>query len=429
MTPTLVFGFLVLMALGVPLVMVLGATGLAAMVIDGRFSLLTIPQRMFSGIDSFPLMAVPFFILAADLMTASGITSALMRFANSLVGHIRGGLGHVNVITNTLFAGISGSALADAAGPGAILLRMMKRAGYDEYYSAALTAATATLGPLVPPSIIMVVYSITDNSVTVSGLFMAGIVPALSLSVCLAITNHIIAHRRGYRFTEARASWRQRAIATWKALPALLMPVIIIGGILTGIFTPTEAAAVAVVYAMAVGTFVTRQLTPSIIRKVFIQSSLVSSAALLIVSAATLFAWLLTVQQIPQSLATTMAGISRNPQTVIIAIAVFVLICGFFIDTLPAVLVLVPILVPLALKVGIDPLQLGMVVVVTLAIGMIHPPVGAVLFVVSSFARLNFERLSLAILPMLATELFVLVLVILFPQMSTALPHLLGYTH
>jgi tripartite ATP-independent transporter DctM subunit len=429
MTPALVIGFVMLMALGVPLVMVLGATGLAAMVIDGRFSLLTIPQRMFSGIDSFPLMAVPFFILAADLMTASGITTALMRFANSLVGHIRGGLGHVNVLTNTLFAGISGSALADAAGPGAILLRMMKKAGYDEYYSAALTAATATLGPLVPPSIIMVVYSITDNSVTVSGLFMAGIVPALSLSVCLAVTNHIIARRRGYRSTEARASWRERAVMTWKALPALLMPIIIIGGILTGIFTPTEAASVAVVYALAVGTFITRQLTPAIIRKVFIQSALVSSSALLIVSAASLFAWLLTVQQIPQNLAMTMAGISRNPHTVIIAIAVFVLICGFFIDTLPAVLVLVPILVPLALKVGIDPLQLGMVVVVTLAIGMIHPPVGAVLFVVSSFARLNFERLSLAILPMLATELVVLILVIVFPPMSTALPHLLGYTH
>ncbi len=220
--------FLACMAIGMPLAFVMGGSGLIALLVEGKLSLLSVPQRFFNGINSFPLMAVPFFILAADLMSAGGITSYILRFANSLVGHIRGGLGHVNVLTNMVFAGISGSALADAAGPGAILMRMMQRAGYDPYYSAAFSGATATLGPIIPPSIIAIIYAMCDSRVTVAGLFMAGVVPGILLGGALAVTNHIISVRHGYKFTSKKASWAFRLRSFWKALPALMVPGIIV---------------------------------------------------------------------------------------------------------------------------------------------------------------------------------------------------------
>ncbi|MDQ4059803.1 MAG: TRAP transporter large permease subunit [Pseudomonadota bacterium] len=253
---TLGLAFMIGMGLGVPIAILMGGAGLLALVIDGKLSLLSVPQRFFNGINSFALLAIPFFILAADLMSACGITTSILRFTNSLVGHIRGGLGHVNVLTNMIFAGISGSALADAAGPGAVMMRMMQRAGYERHYAAALSAATATIGPIIPPSIIMVIYALADARVTVAGLFMAGVVPGILLGVALAITNHIVSARNGYGAAHPRVPWRERAITLWKAMPALLMPVIIIGGIVGGVFTTTESAAVAVVYALFVGFFV-----------------------------------------------------------------------------------------------------------------------------------------------------------------------------
>lgn len=428
MAAALGLGFVLLLAVGVPIAFVMGGAATIALLVDHKFSLLTVPQRLFNGINSFPLMAVPFFILAADLMSASGITGALLRFADSCVGHIRGGLGHVNIMTNTLFAGISGSALADAAGPGAILMRMMKRTGYDQYYSAALSAATATIGPIIPPSIIMVVYALSDNSTTVAALFLAGVVPGVLLALALALANHIIAVRRGYRFRTERIRWSQRGKAFIAALPALLMPVLILGGILSGVFTPTEASAAAVVYALAVGFFVTRELTLERVYKVVLSSALTTSAALLIVSMASLFAWLLTILQIPQSIASAIFSLTENPAAIMTIITLFVLICGLFIDTLPAVIILVPVLAPLALQANIDPVHFAMAIILNLTIGMITPPVGAVLFVVTAVGRLDFARLSKAILPLLAAELVVLALIVYVPAISTALPSLFGYS-
>ena len=246
MTAALFIFFAVSLLIGLPIAFAMGGAGLVALAVEGKLSLLSVPQRFFDGINSFPLMAVPFFILAADLMTASGITTALLRFSNSLVGHIRGGMGHVNVVTSMMFAGISGSALADAAGPGAVEMRMMEKSGYDKTYSAALSAATATIGPIIPPSIIMVIYALTDSRVTVAGLFLAGVVPGLLLGLALMAMNHWISVRRGYGAAQAPMRWIERLQALWKALPVLLMPAIIIAGILTGLFTPTEASAVAV---------------------------------------------------------------------------------------------------------------------------------------------------------------------------------------
>lgn len=419
--------FLAGMALGLPIAFFMGIAGLLALLWEGKLSLLSVPQRLFDGINSFPLMAVPFFILAADLMTASGITTALLRFSQSIVGHIRGGMGHVNVVTSVLFAGISGSALADAAGPGAIEMRMMEKAGYDKYYAAALSAATATIGPIIPPSIIMVIYALTDSRVTVAGLFLAGVIPGLLLGGALMIANHYISVRRGYGAAAARDTWAQRARALVHAVPILAMPAIIIGGILSGLFTPTEASAVAVFYALIVGLFWTRSLNARVIAKVLLQSGLVTSAALLIVSMASLFAWLLTLLQIPQSIAALIGTLTSDPLAILLIVGLFVLACGLFIDTLPAVIILVPVLAPLADQFGIHPLHLAMTIVLNLTVGMITPPVGAVLFVMASVGRLRFELLSKAVLPLLAAELAVLLLVILFPALSVTVPGWFGY--
>jgi tripartite ATP-independent transporter DctM subunit len=428
MTVALFAVFVVGLAIGLPIALAMGGAGLVALVVEGKLSLLSVPQRFFDGINSFPLMAVPFFILAADLMTASGITTALLRFSNSLVGHIRGGLGHVNVVTSILFAGISGSALADAAGPGAVEMRMMEKGGYDKYYAAALSAATATIGPIVPPSIIMVIYALTDSRVTVAGLFLAGVIPGVLLGLALMAMNHWISIRRGYGAAHDRMGWGERMVALWKATPVLLMPAIIIAGILTGLFTPTEASAVAVFYALFVGVFVTRTLNARIISKVLLQSGLVTSAALLIVSMASLFAWLLTLLQIPQTIAAAIGGLTNDPVAIVLIVMVFVLICGLFIDTLPAVIILVPVLAPLSDQFGIHPLHFAMAVVLNLTIGLVTPPVGGVLFVMTSVGRLRFELLSKAILPLLAAEMVVLLAVVLFPALSTTVPGWFGYT-
>ncbi|MBW7923696.1 MAG: TRAP transporter large permease [Burkholderiaceae bacterium] len=428
MTTPLFVLFAVGLAIGLPIAFVMGVSGAVALAWEGKLSMLSVPQRIFDGINSFPLMAVPFFILAADLMTASGITTALLRFSQSVVGHIRGGMGHVNVLTSVLFAGISGSALADAAGPGAIEMRMMEKAGYERYYSAALSAATATIGPIIPPSIIMVIYALTDSRVTVAGLFLAGVLPGLLLGAALMAANHWISIRRGYGAGQQRLSWRERFASFGRALPILAMPAIIIGGILGGLFTPTEASAVAVFYALFVGLFLTRTLNARLIAKVLLQSGLVTSAALIIVSTASLFAWLLTLLQIPQTIAASIATMTSDPLLVMLIVAGFVLVCGLFIDTLPAVIILVPVLAPLADQFAIPPLQFAMAVVLNLTIGMITPPVGAVLFVMASVARLRLDRLARAVLPLLAAELVVLLLVILFPALSTAVPAMFGYS-
>jgi tripartite ATP-independent transporter DctM subunit len=427
MSAVLFIVFVVSLVIGVPIALAMGGAGLLALVVDGNLSLLSVPQRFFDGINSFPLMAVPFFILAADLMTASGITTALLRFAGAMVGHVRGGMGHVNVVTSVMFAGISGSALADAAGPGAVETRMMTRSGYDKAYAAALSAATAVIGPIIPPSIVMVIYALTDNRVTVAGLFLAGVVPGLLMGVALMAMNHYLSVRRGYGTVGKAPGWKVRLLALWKATPVLLMPAIIIAGILTGLFTPTEASAVAVFYALFIGLFVTRTLNARIIARVLLQSGLVTSAALIIVSMASLFAWLLTLLQIPQTIGAAFGGMTTDPVTIMLIVMVFVLVCGLFIDTLPAVIILVPVLAPLSDQFGIHPLHFAMAIVLNLTIGLATPPVGGVLFVMSSVARLRLEELTRAILPLLAALLVVLLAVVLIPSLSTFVPSLFGY--
>ncbi|MBO6674153.1 MAG: TRAP transporter large permease [Rhizobiales bacterium] len=423
---TLILLFFATLLLGVPVAFTMGMAGIAAIFLDGGLNPLVAAQRMFAGIDSFPLMAVPFFILASELMTACRLTDKLLRFANALVGHLKGGLGHVNILVSMLFAGISGSALADAAGPSAIVMRMMRAAGYDKHYAGALSAATATIGPIIPPSILMVIYAISTTGVTVAGLFLAGIIPGLMLGLALAVANQIVSTRAGYRGQETRASASELGQATLAALPAIIMPAIILGGILFGVFTPTEAGAVASAYALLLGV-VTRKLSWSGLNHAFTQAAITTASVLLIVAMASVFAWLLTYVRIPQTLAEMIAQISDNRLVILFILAAFALICGFFIDTLPALIILTPILGPIAASAGIDPMHFGMMLVLNLTIGMITPPVGPVLFVIATVGKLRVESLSKAVLPLLAAELCVLLLVILVPELSTFIPNLFGY--
>lgn len=428
MAQTLIALFFATLLLGVPVAFTMGIAGLTAIFIDGSLNPLVATQRMFAGIDSFPLMAVPFFILASELMTACGLTKALLRFANALVGHVRGGLGHVNILVSMLFAGISGSALADAAGPSAIVMRMMREAGYDKNYAGALSAATATIGPIIPPSILAVIFAISTNGVTVAGLFLAGLLPGVLLGIALAIANHIVSTRNGYRGRDHRATFSELRSATLAAVPALIMPAIILGGILFGVFTPTEAGAVASAYALFLG-FVLRAFTFQTLYAAFVRAGVITSSVFLIVAMASIFAWLLTYLQIPQHLAEMITQITDNRLGILFILAAFALVCGFFIDTLPALIILTPILGPIAFSAGIDPLQFGMMLVLNLTIGMITPPVGPVLFVISAVGQLRIEHLSKAVLPLLLAELAVLLLVILVPGISTFIPNYFGFSN
>ncbi len=428
MTVVLMLTFVIGLIIGLPVALVMGVSSLSALLAGGNFSLLVLPQRLYGGINSFPLMAVPLFILAADLMTVGKLTEALLKYTNVLVGHVRGGLGHMNVLASMLFAGISGSALADAAGPGAVTMDMMRKAGYPAYYSAALTATTATIGPIIPPSIIMVIYAVTDNRVTVAGLFLAGVLPGILLGGALALVNHFSAVRNNYQFVSKAPSLRKVFQSFWPALPGLMMPIIILGGILGGIFTATEAAAVAVFYALFVSFFVTRSLNLKTLPGVFLRSGILTSAVLLIVSMASIFSWLLTVQQVPQKLALWLGGLTDSRAIILILLAIFILFTGLFIDTLPAVIILTPMLAPVAAQFGINPLHFAMMLVLNLTIGMVTPPVGPVLFVICTVGRLRLERLSRAVLPLLLAELIVLILVIAFPAISLTIPALFGFT-
>jgi tripartite ATP-independent transporter DctM subunit len=424
---TLMLVFLATLVMGVPIAFTMVIAGLAAVLVQGSFDPMVAVQNMFAGIDSFPLLAIPFFILAAELMSGGALTEVLLRFASQLVGHVRGGLGHTSVLTLTFFSGISGSALADAAGPGAMLIRMMKKAGYAPEYAAALTAATAIVGPIIPPSIIMIVYALTETSVSIMGLFLGGVVPGLMITGSLLAVNHWVSVRRNYRVSEARATLPEIGVGFVKALPALVLPLIILGGIHFGVFTPTEASAAAVFYALVVGRYLYGTLRFDMLPTILFRTAMLTASILMIIAASEIFSWVLTVGQIPQQVAQWMAGFHLGPVALLLLINVFLLLAGIFIEPLPGVMIFVPILAPLALAAGIHPLHFAIVVIVNLTLGMITPPVGALLFVTSIVSGVPMGKMTRDLMPMLGAQVGVLLLLSLVPQFSTWLPGVFGY--
>ena len=419
--------FIGLMALGAPIAFAMLIAGLAAVWMKPGMPALVVMQNLFSGLDSFPLLAIPFFILAAELMSGGALTDVLLKFAARLVGMRRGGLGHANILTLTFFSGISGSALADAAGPGAMLIKMMRKAGYNDAYAAALTASTAIVGPIIPPSIIMIVYALTDNSVTVTGLFLAGVAPGLLIAVALAMVNHWVSVRRNYRSAPELLDPAPLLVLFWRALPALMLPAIILGGIHLGIFTPTEASAAAVLYALIVGRFVYGTLHFSMLPAILFRTALMTASILFIVATSAVFAWVLTVGQIPQQAASWIADMHLSQAALLVAINVLLLLVGIFIEPLPGVMIMVPILAPLADAAGLNPLHFAIVVIVNLTLGMVTPPVGGLLFVTSAVSGVKMGPMVREMVPMLAALFVVLLLLTFFPAISTWLPGLLGY--
>ena len=414
------------LAVGLPVGFSLAGATLLAVGVGSDFPLVVVLKEMFVGIDSFALLAVPFFILAAELMSGGSLTEVLLRFASQFVGHRRGGLGHANVLSLTLFSGISGSALADAAGPGAMLVRMMEKAGYDRSYAAALTASTAIIGPIIPPSIIMIIYCLQDDRVTPLALFMAGILPGLVISAAMMVTNQIICLRRHYKSDVPRPNLAEMIRNSVRAVPALMLPVIILGGMRTGIFTPTEASVVAVVYALLVGRFVYRTLQWNMLPVILSRTAILTASVLFIVAASNAFAWVLSTENVPQAISEWIAHLGLGPIALLLLVNLFLLVFGIFIEPLPGVMVLVPILAPVAHAAGIDPIHFAMVVIYNLTLGMITPPVGGLLFVTSAVTRVPLTELSRELKPFMLAHLLVLLLITLAPSLATWLPALSG---
>ena len=415
--------WLVLLLGGMPLAFSLLVACLALLVTQGQ-DLYIVTQRLVAGPNSFPLLAVPFFIFAGTLMNTSGITTRIFAFARTVVGHIHGGLGHVNILSSLIFSGMSGSAVADAAGLGMIEIKAMRDDGYDAEFSAAVTAASATIGPIIPPSIPMVLFSVLSGA-SLGRLFLGGIVPGLLMCVGLMVVVYFIGRKRGYT-VDARPKLSHIGAAFVKAFLPLLTPVLIVGGIVSGVVTPTEAAVVAVFYALAISVFVYNSLRLRDFIDAFIESVEYTANIMVVVAAATLFGWILTRAQVPQIVAENLLSISSDPTIVLLIIGAVVLFFGCLMDGTPMMLIMVPILIPTATTVGIDLVQLGVVFVLLQMIGLITPPFAVNVMIVSNISNASFGGIVRELWPMGLILFAVTIACILFPWLVLGLPEMVG---
>ncbi|MBZ9974273.1 MULTISPECIES: TRAP transporter large permease [unclassified Mesorhizobium] len=416
----LFLAFFALLLIGAPIFLALGGASLVYTVFLSSIPDFVVLHRMAGGVDSFPLLAVPFFILAGNLMNTAGITNRIFDFAASAVGWLRGGLGHVNVVASIIFAGMSGTAVADAGGLGNIEIKAMRDHGYDHEFSVGITAASSTIGPIIPPSLPMVVFGVMAN-VSIGQLFTAGIIPGLVVAAALMLYVSWYARRNGLGRDQS-FRWRALGRDFIRAIPALLTPVIIIGGMTTGAFTPTEAAVAACAWALFLGIFLYRSLTFRQFYRITLETIETTASVLIIVGGASLFGWVLTTTRVTEHVAAGLLSITDNPLLLLLIINIILLVVGCFMETIAAISILVPILMPVVNQVGIDPVQFGVVMVLNLMIGLLTPPVGMVLFVLSRVGKLSFDRTVMAVLPFLIPLLIVLVLVSVIPQLTLWLP-------
>jgi tripartite ATP-independent transporter DctM subunit len=410
-----------LMLLSVPIAFSIGLGSVYYFLASGK-PLMMIPQKMFTTVDNFTLLAIPLFILAGNIMNTGGITKRLFNFARTCVGHITGGLGHVCVLASIIFAGMSGSATADAVGLGSIEIPAMEKEGYDKDFSSAIVLGAATIGPIIPPSIIMVIYAVVAG-VSVGALFVAGIIPGLLMGGGLMVGVYIISKKRKYP-SYPRTTFRQLLIATRDAFPVLLTPVIIIGGIYTGYFTPTEAAMIAVVYAVILGFFY-GEISFRAIWQILRETSVTVGVIMFIVGITGAFAWWLSLEKIPLLFTEYIYSLTHDRMLILLMINFIILVEGCFLDATPIVLIMVPILMPLLKILNVDMVYFGILISVNTMIGLTTPPVGVCLFGVSAIAKLPMERIVRAYIPFLAILIVVLFLLQVFPQLSLFLPNLL----
>ncbi len=459
--------FLAMLATGLPVAIAMAGSSLVYILVSGNLPGFTVVHRMIGGIDSFPLLAVPFFILAGNLMNNAGITNRIYNFALALVGWLKGGLGHVNVLGSVIFAGMSGTAIADAAGLGTIEIKAMKDHGYSGEFAVGVTAASATLGPIIPPSLPFVIYAMMAN-VSVGALFLAGLLPGLLMAVMMMLTVAYFAHKNNWggdiRFDGRRmaralvelavvAGWPLAVYALvhaglnaqlvvfvglallfaadrffkWQAVLPIMTPVLLIGGMTTGIFTPTEGAIAASVWAALLGLFWYRTLSWKMFVKVSLDSAETTATIMFVVAAASIFGWMLTATGVTTAIAQWVLGFTKEAWVFLLLANLLMLFVGCFLEPTAAITILVPLLLPIATQLGVNPVHFGLVMVLNLMIGLLHPPMGMVLFVLARVAKLSVERTTIAILPWLVPLLLSLVLLTYIPAIGLWLPRTLGF--
>lgn len=415
-TVLMLFGLLgVLMFIGAPIGIALGVSTAFMLYFTTTINMTTMASACFGGLDSFPLMAIPFFILAGNLMKSGGISRRLLDLADAMVGHIRGSIGMVTIVASMFFAALSGSAPATVTSIGSITIPEMKDKGYDPAYATALTAASGTIGVIIPPSIPFVIYGVVSGA-SIADMFIAGIIPGILIGVALMAVNYIIARKYGYGVTK-KFNMKDVLVKLKDSIWALLVPVIILGGIYGGIFTPTESAVVGIVYALIVGVFVYKELNAKTIYEAFKDTVLINGQTTFLVGLSLAFARYLTMAQVPTTVASSILNLS-NPIVILLVINLLLLVIGCFIDNISSTVILTPILLPIVVGLGMSPVQFGIVMTVNLAIGFITPPYGANLFYASAVGNVPLEKIAVKILPMIAVMAVILLGLTFIPQLS-----------
>ncbi|WP_424929814.1 TRAP transporter large permease [Amaricoccus tamworthensis] len=413
----------VMLVIGMPVAVALAGSSAIFIIFNGSPPPMVVAHRMINGVDSFPLLAVPFFILAGNLMNTAGITERIFNFALAIVGWMRGGLGHVNIGASVIFAGMSGAAVADAGGLGAIEIKAMRDANYDPKFAVGVTAASSTIGPIIPPSLPMVIYGVVAGA-SIGQLFVAGFVPGLLMAASLMVLVAIIARRRGLG-RDQTFYWSVLWSTFQRAFLSLLTPVIIVGGILSGAFTPTEAAVAACAWALFLGLVVYRTLSIPRFLRVSFDTIETTAVVLLVVGSAAIFAWILTSNRVPEQFATGLLAVSDRPWVILLLINLILLAVGCFMETVAAITIMVPVLLPIAVTLGIDPVHFGVIMVLNLMLGLLTPPVGMVLYVLARVAKIPFEQCVVGTVPFLVPLVIVLLLVTFIPSITMFLPTLI----
>lgn len=414
--------FVGLLVIGVPVFIVLIASSLAGFWVWGDIPLTIVPQRLFTGIDAFILIAIPFFVMTGLVMAKGGLANKLLDFSMLFVGKIRGGLAMANVIASMFFAGVTGAASADTASVGSVLIPGMIKKGYHPAFSAAITVTSSTIGVVIPPSIPMVIYGVLTDA-SIADLFIAGAVPGVIIGSALMIMSYIIARQRDYP-TESFLGWKRTVISFFEGLPPLTVIVIIFGGIIGGVFTPTEAAVIAAIYSLVLSLFIYRTLSMRDLPEIFVETATISSLAALLIAASNVFSWLLTTQQVPVLLSETLLSFTDNPLVILLIIMAIYLAIGTVIDLTPAMIILVPIFLPLVQTLGVDVIHFGVITVMALAIGLYTPPVGTCLAVGLAISNVSIVQITRALLPFFVVMVLVLLLIISVPEVSMYLVHL-----
>ncbi len=424
MLTVLFLTFLVLLVINMPIAFALGIAAAVTLLADDTLPINSIVTRAFVGVDSFTLLAIPFFIIAGQLMNACGITERIVEFARSLVGHVRGGLAHVSIVASMFFSGISGSATADASAMGSMLIPAMQKNGFDSDYTVAVNASSSAIGPIIPPSIMMVIYGSIAN-VSIAQLFLGGFVPGLLVGFGLMAMAYFIAVQRNYPAIP-RSELTPIFTAFKDAALSLAMPVIILGGIFSGIFTATEAGVVAVAYAAILGTFVYKTLTFKIVADLLVDAAVTTAAAMFLIAMATSFAWLLAWAGFGTAVLSVLSGISTDPTLALLMILTFILVLGLFIEGIPILIIFTPVLLPVILKLGIDPIFFGVVLVMAVVIGSVTPPVGILTYICCSIAGITISQAFRGLLPFCFVLAAILMLCAIFPAIVMTVPRLLG---